>query len=92
MPNYNVEIYVHEEGEPEVHKIVWVANYKDASTAIETAGRRAIGIANYMKNTHASIHNLGGQTYEEGSLHRDKRVVDISGKIGEKVKNLDEYF
>ncbi|MFC1454848.1 hypothetical protein ACFLQI_02035 [Candidatus Undinarchaeota archaeon] len=91
MPNYNVEIYVHEEGEQEVHKIVWVANYSDASTAIETAGRRAIGIANYMKQTKASIHNLGGMTYGKGDEHRGKEVIDATKNI-EKIRGLDEYL
>ena len=87
MPNYNVEVFIHEEGEEETHKIVWVANYRDAATAIETAGRRAIGIANYMKKTSASIHNLGAITYEKHP-EEDKKVVDISGDL----KKITDYI
>jgi len=81
MPGYNVEIFVHEEGDDSVYKIVWVANYKDAPTAIETAARRALGIAKYMKDTGAGVHNLGGVSYDK-SKPFEKKVNDVS-------KNLD---
>ena len=87
MPGYNVEVFVHEEGEESVQKIVWVANYKDAATAIDTAGRRAIGIAKYMKDTGAGINNLGGITFDK-SQPVAKRVVDVSQRLSK----LEEYI
>jgi len=77
MPGYNVEVFVHEEGEENVQKIVWVANYTDAATAIDTAGRRAIGIAKYMKDTGAGINNLGGVSYDKTKVF-EKRVTDVN--------------
>ena len=78
MPNYNVEVFVYETDGDEAYKIVWVANYKDAAQAIETAGRRAIGISNYMRKTGADVYNLGGVMYKKNLLHKDRRVTDSS--------------
>ncbi len=87
MPNYTVEVFVHESDDDRVYKIVWVASYKDAASAIETAGRRAIGIANYMRMAGADIRNVGGEQYQKTGMHESKEVVDTSGKL----KKLTEF-
>ncbi len=87
MPGYNVEMYIHEEGEDSVYKIVWVANYKDAPTAIETAARRALGIAKYMKDTGADVHNLGGVSYDKTKPF-ERKVNDVSTNL----KSLEDYM
>lgn len=87
MPNYTVEVYVNETEDNEVFKVVWVANYKDASQALETAGRRAMGIANYMRKTGAEIHNLGAMTFDRKVLHKGKQVKDHSADL----KKLTEF-
>jgi len=86
MPGYNVEVFVHEEGDDTVYKIVWVANYADAPTAIETAARRALGIAKYMKDTGAGVNNLGGVTYDKTKVF-EKTVSDVSKNL----KTLEDY-
>jgi len=87
MPNYTVEVFIHESDDDKVYKIVWVASYKDAASSIETAGRRAIGLANYMRKTGADIRNVGGETYQRTEIHKTKEVVDTSGKL----KKLTEF-
>lgn len=87
MPGYNVEVFVHEEGDDTVYKVVWVANYSDAPTAIETAARRALGIAKYMKDTGAGVNNLGGVTYDKTKVF-EKKVSDVSGNL----KTLENYM
>ena len=87
MPGYNVEVFIHEEGEETVYKVVWVANYKDAPTAIETAARRVLGIAKYMKDTGAGINNLGGVSYDKSKVF-EKKVSDVSDKL----KTLENYM
>ena len=87
MPNYNVEVYVNETEDNEAFKVVWVANYKDAAQALETAGRRAMGIANYMRKTGAEVHNLGAITFDKTVINKGKRVKDHSANL----KKLSDF-